>query len=113
MKNGIFIVFMLIGSVLTAQQVNTAVIKSSIACDHCLACGTCGERLDDAILGLDGVKNVEIDPKMNTITVYYKSEKIAIETIKKAIVAVGYDADEMKAEPAAYDELDGCCKKAE
>jgi mercuric ion binding protein len=97
---------------LTAQTAETAtvVIKSSIVCSHCLECGTCGELLDEAVLDLSGVKNMEINTTDNTITVYYKPEKISVEEIKKAIVAVGYDADEMKAEKAAYEQLDGCCK---
>ena len=103
------------GHVATAQTGNvaTAVIASSIVCDHCLECGTCGESIDDTLLGLNGVKNIAIDVKANTITVYYKPEKIALEEIKKAIVAIGYDADEMKADHQAYDKLDACCKAPE
>ena len=59
------------------------------------------------------MKNIAIDVKANTITVYYKPEKIALDEIKKAIVAIGYDADEMKADHQAYDKLDACCKAPE
>lgn len=116
MKNILLILILLAtGLSLHAQNatVATAVITSSIVCDHCLECGTCGESIDDALLGLNGVKNISIDVKANTITVYYKPEKIALEEIKKAIVAIGYDADEMKADPHAYEKLDGCCKAPE
>ncbi len=89
--------------------VDTLVIKSSIACDHCLECGTCGARLDDAVLGVAGVKNVVIQPETNTITVYYKTDKTSPDAIRKAIAAVGYNADDVKAEPAGFKELDGCC----
>jgi len=92
-----------------SASVDTLVVKSSIACDHCLECGTCGARLDDAVLGVPGVKNVVIQPEANTITVYYKTDKTTPEAIRNAIAAVGYDADDVKAEPAGFKELDGCC----
>ena len=113
MKSGILLAFVFFTvSAVNAQtaETETVVIKSSIVCSHCLECGTCGELLDEAVLDLAGVKNMEINTTENTITVYYKPEKISVEEIKKAIVAVGYDADDMKAEKAAYEQLDGCCK---
>lgn len=116
MKNIMLIMVLLVTGIgVSAQnaEVATAVIASSIVCDHCLECGTCGESIDDTLLGLNGVKNIAIDVKANTITVYYKPEKIALEEIKKAIVAIGYDADEMKADHQAYDKLDACCKAPE
>jgi Heavy-metal-associated domain. len=53
---------------------------------------------------------VKVDPKTNTITVTYSSDKTNPEQIKKAIAAAGFDADEVKATAEAYEKLDGCCK---
>ena len=33
-----------------------------------------------------------------------------IQEIKEGISKLGYDADEIKADPEAYENLDGCCK---
>lgn len=46
-----------------------------------------------------------------TITVYYNPQKTDLKTIKTVISKMGYDADELKAEPLAYEKLDGCCQK--
>jgi mercuric ion binding protein len=46
-----------------------------------------------------------------TITVIYNPNRVDLQTIKTAISKLGYDADEIKADPIAYEKLDGCCKK--
>ena len=45
------------------------------------------------------------------ISVTFEPALVNIMTIKKAISMMGFDADEIKADPIAYDNLDGCCKK--
>jgi hypothetical protein len=52
----------------------------------------------------------ELDDKAMTFTVYYNAKKTTLQTIKEGISKLGYDADEVKADPKAYENLDGCCK---
>ena len=52
----------------------------------------------------------ELDEKAMTFTVYYNSKKTDLQTIKEGISKLGYDADEVSADPAAYQKLDDCCK---
>ncbi len=40
----------------------------------------------------------------------YLRDKTTVDEIRKAIAATGYDADHVKAVPAAYQKLDACCK---
>lgn len=89
-----------------------AIIKTTIYCDHCKACETCGKNFDAEILKIKGVKMYELDEKNMTITVYYNGQKTNLDTIKTGISKLGYDADDVKADVAAYEKLDGCCKKA-
>lgn len=88
-----------------------AIIKTSISCDHCKECETCGAKFQSNILKIKGVRMYELDEKEKTITVYYNAAKTDLQTIKTAISKLGYDADDMKADVAAYDKLDNCCKK--
>ena len=53
----------------------------------------------------------ELDVDNMTITVFYNSKKTDLQTIKTGISKMGYDADEVKADVAAYENLDNCCKK--
>ncbi|MFP9112715.1 heavy-metal-associated domain-containing protein [Flavobacterium sp. RHBU_3] len=105
---------LLITATASAQQqktVQTAVIKTKIYCDHCKACESCGQRFNQTLLKEKGVQMVVLDEKAMTIKVTYNTKKTDLTKIKQAITKLGYDADELKADPTAYEGLDGCCKK--
>ena len=85
----------------------TALIQSSNQC------GMCTTTISDALFAIKGVKNVLADEKAHTITVQFLQEKTTLQKIKKTITKVGYDADNLKANKAAYNKLAGCCKKPE
>jgi mercuric ion binding protein len=44
------------------------------------------------------------------LTVKFKTAKISLDEIKKIVVETGYDADDMKANPEAVEQLPACCK---
>lgn len=94
------------------QKTQKAVIQTSIFCDHCKACETCGKSLQSQLLKIKGVKMYDLNETAQTVTVYYNPEKTNLDAIRTAISKLGYDADDLKADPMAYDKLDGCCKKA-
>ena len=94
-----------------SKTIKTAVIKTTIYCDHCKQCETCGDKFQKDLYNEDGIKRVEIDAKAMTITVVYDSKKIGIDKIKLFISKLGYDADEIKADSIGLSKLDGCCKK--
>lgn len=108
----IFLFMMGISTSAQQKESGKAVIKTVINCDHCKACETCGLNFKDHMLKIKGVKMYELDEEKMTITVYYNTKKTDLETIRKAISKLGYDADDVKADPEAYAKLDGCCKPA-
>jgi mercuric ion binding protein len=89
----------------------TLTVKTNIYCDHCLQCGSCSGNINSHIRENKGIKQVKIDAKANTITVVYDAAKTTPESIRIAINAAGYDADDKKAPADAVNKLDGCCKK--
>ncbi|MHA3789320.1 cation transporter [Flavobacterium hauense] len=93
------------------KTTQTAVIKTAIYCDHCKACESCGDRLQKTLLKEQGIQMITLDDKAMTIKVVYNSKKTDLTKIKTAISKLGYDADDIKADPVAYEGLDGCCKK--
>jgi len=96
MKKMIFTVFVLSASMLSVMaQTETVVIKTNLFCDHCLRCESCGPRIE------------------MTVTVRFNPEKIQPDAIRQALASQGFDADEIKAIPQAYNNLDACCKKKE
>jgi copper chaperone CopZ len=114
MKHIITLVFILftITTSFAQQQKKTqkAIIKTTITCDHCKECETCGQLFNQKLLREKGVQMVNIDTEKMTIEVIYNSKKTTLESIKTAISNLGYDADEVRANPEAYEKLDGCCK---
>lgn len=101
----------LAGSAQKTSPIKTAVIKTMIYCDHCKRCETCGDKFQKDLYNETGIKRVDVDPKAMTITVVYDSRKIEADQIRKAISKLGYDADDLKADPAGLARLDDCCKK--
>lgn len=95
----------------TQGSMQTIVIKTTIYCDHCLVCETCGQKFDNELAYEKGIRLVVVDEKAMTITVTYNSKKTNPDTIRQTISKMGFDADDVKADPAAYDKLDSCCKK--
>lgn len=93
------------------KTTETVVIKTAIYCDHCKQCETCGPKFEKILLKEKGVQMVTLNEKDMTIKVVYNTKKTNLETIRKAISKLGYDADNIKADPIAYEGLDGCCKK--
>jgi len=108
------LLFALITIGTNAQNKNSgkAVIKTTIYCDHCKVCETCGLNFRDNMLKVKGVKMYELDEENETITVYFNPKKTDLKTIKTAISKLGFDADDVKADPEAYEKLDNCCKPA-
>jgi mercuric ion binding protein len=113
LKSALLIVFvMLVSNTVAAQQKTNqkAVIKTTLHCDHCKECETCGLKFKTEMLKIKGVKMYELNDKAMTFTVYYNAKKTSLQNIKVAISKLGYDADEVKADSKAYESLDGCCK---
>ena len=93
------------------SHIKTALIKTTIYCDHCRQCETCGDKFQKDLYNENGIKRVEVDEKAMTITVVYDSRKTEPEQIRLFISKLGYDADGLKADPAGIAKLDDCCKK--
>ena len=101
----------LVSNTAMAQKTNQkAVIKTTLHCDHCKECETCGLKFKTEMLKIKGVKMYELDDKAMTFTIYYNPKKTTLQAIKEGISKLGYDADEIKATADGIASLDGCCK---
>jgi copper chaperone CopZ len=90
------------------KPVMTAVIKTpTVQCDQCK------KRIEDYMSHEAGIQKINVDFKKKTTTVTYLTDRTNIENIKAMIANVGYDADDVTAEPDAYKRLPTCCKKPE
>lgn len=85
----------------------TLTIKTSATC------GMCKETIETALAYEKGIKKSVLDVKSQTVTVTYNPAKTNPDKIRTAISKAGYDADDVAADPKAYEKLDECCKKGE
>ena len=87
------------------RKAKTVVVKSSVIC------GSCKARVERGLKALDGVDAVVVDLNSKQVKVKYDPNKLSTQQIKLAIANMGYDADDMKKDEAAYAKLPMCCQK--
>ncbi len=107
----LFSVLFVTSNTVSAQKTNQkAVIKTTLNCDHCKLCETCGLKFKSEMLKIKGLKMYELDDQKMIFTVYFNEKKTNLQTIKIGISKLGYDADEVKATADGIATLDDCCK---
>lgn len=90
---------------------DTIVVKTPNSCNHCKVCETCGGKLETDLYYVKGIKLVNYNQEDQTTTIVYKTETITPDQIRKEIAKLGFDADDIQADPKGYEKRDGCCKK--
>lgn len=81
------------------------VIQTSAVCDMCK------ETMESELIYEKGIKKVVLDLSDMKLHVTYDPRKTDSLSIKNAIAALGYDADEVPATEEGYRDLHPCCKK--
>lgn len=84
---------------------DTVRIKTSIQCEMC------EERIMENLPFEKGVKDIRIDIKSKMVTVVFRNDKTDAHALRESISDIGYDADDVPADPDAYAKLPECCKK--
>lgn len=106
--------FLLMAPTLSAQEKPakkaTLVVKTPTTCNHCKICETCGQKLETDLYFVRGIKVVEYNEEAQTTTIVYKPRQITPEQVRQEIAKLGFDADDVKADPLAYEKRDECCK---
>lgn len=74
-------------------------------------CTMCKKTIEKAMAYEKGVKSAILDVDSQVLTVAFLPEKTNADKVRKAVTATGYDADQLPAQPRAYDKLEDCCKK--
>ena len=87
------------------RKAKTVVIKSSVIC------GSCKARVERTLKAMDGIDAVVVDLNSKQVKVKFNPDKLSEQQIKLAITSIGYDADDMKKDEAAYAKLPMCCQK--
>jgi copper chaperone CopZ len=75
-----------------------------------IQCEICKSTIEKAISELDGVKSITVNPEEKIGFIEYDKNIMKISDIEKAISDLGYQANDLAANPEAYTKLPGCCK---
>jgi periplasmic mercuric ion binding protein len=75
-----------------------------------LKCKTCVKTLTSALGTVDGVESADVDLAGKKATVKFIAAKLDVGKIRTAISNAGYDADDVKRDSSAYEDLPECCK---
>lgn len=73
-------------------------------------CTSCKKAIEKATKSVKGVKSASWDKKKKILNIQYNLSETSLNTIEKAIIDIGYDTENMRAEDSVYDELHECCK---
>ncbi len=72
------------------------------------ACGMCTERIENTAKKIKGVREAQYDLNDQVLLIDASSEYIE-STLIAALLAVGHDVNDQKADDKVYDALPGCC----
>jgi copper chaperone CopZ len=113
MRSLILIVSVLLLSVQGWSQVTPRPIKANIKTPQA-KCADCKTKIETIVpKSVDGLVKIYVNISQGVTTVQYYPDRTNIEELKTAISNVGFDADDVLANPDMYKKLPACCKKPE
>lgn len=101
------IISLVVSSVAFSQQ---KAVQKAVINTPGVQCEACKTRIENRLVHEDGVSSVKADYKRHTVTVVWYTDRTNIENIKTALANMGYDADDVTAEPDAYKRLPKTCQ---
>jgi copper chaperone CopZ len=104
MKNIICFLFIALSTNLFAQKPAVVSIQTNAQC------GDCKERIETTLNQTKGVVYAELNLETKIVEVKYKPGKTDVAALQKALTAIGYDADDQKADATAQKSLPLCCQ---
>ena len=75
-----------------------------------IQCGMCQKIIEVGLAKVDGVSNPRVDLKTKKTILFHDPEKTNKKSIEKIVSELGYQANNLKANPDSYADLPACCK---
>jgi len=108
MKKLILLALMAVVTLSAYAQMQSVTIQTNAS----LKCQKCIDRFKDNVPFFKGVKDYTYDANTAKITINYDSKKTNPDQLRLEISKLGYNADAVKADPAAREKLPACCKNS-
>ena len=104
MKGILIVLFISFIGGVSYGQTQEVVFKTSAEC------GACKERIEGKLNYTSGIKFAELDVPTKELKVKFNTKKITLAEIKNIVAEIGYDADDVKANPESVKKLPACCQ---
>lgn len=91
-------------------EIKSSVINNVVINTPTIKCKTCEKNILKAFRDKNSVTKVKVNLKSKNVEIDYDQALITVEQLREIISKAGYDADDVKRDPTAYDSLDECCK---
>jgi periplasmic mercuric ion binding protein len=101
----------LLGTYAVAQKAGKAPKAATVVVHTSANCDQCKTTIETALGKVKGIQKTTVDLTTRDATVVYSPKKIDANGVRKAITLAGYDADDLKADQEAHDNLPACCRK--
>ena len=75
-----------------------------------MKCTSCVAAVKRALTAVEGVESVQVDLEKKHAVVRYHPEDVQVAFLERAIADVGYNANKVKRNEDAYEQLPLCCK---
>ena len=100
--------------------ITTIIILAQIGCGskqekneisvRTIQCGMCQKTIEEGLESVKGVKSVQVSLADKVARVTYDPTVVDLASMVTTISKLGYQANEVLADPVAYEALPGCCK---
>ena len=107
MKNKIFTVVIFFSILITGCNNSS---EEMIINTPTIQCGMCQKIIEVGLAKVDGVSNPRVDLKTKKAILFHNPEKTNLKSIEKVVSELGYQANNLKANPDSYADLPACCK---
>ena len=105
MKKLMIILFSVLTLNTWAQKETVEILTSASCVGIC-----CKDRIEQEMQFTRGVTAVDLDIESKVLTVTFKTKKTDADKLRKAISLIGYNADDVKANKKAHNNLPSCCQ---
>ena len=100
---------MMIGcaSLITKNEPNRSLMEIEIPTAQC---SMCTAKIEKALNGVEGILKYKVELDNLKVKVKFNDEIISLDEIEILISGIGYQANDLPANPIAYNKLGMCCK---
>ena len=75
-----------------------------------IQCGMCQKNIESGLKKLNGISSSDVNLREKSTMISYYQGKTSVAEIEKKIADLGYQANDIPANPVAYENLPACCK---